>query len=148
MSISSPTSPTSSERWRIAYYRRLKHAVFAAWWVGIGYLLGSAVCIGYLLGSAGGGGRTNAGPAHGVDPGRLPAHPEADGAAMGGGPGDGGERTGVGKEPRRPAYAKGAVVHEHMGKGTSISLIGERHSGTKWITDHLVDCVSVCPCLQ
>ena len=26
---------------------------------------------------------------------------------------------------------------------TSINLIGERHSGTNWITDHLIDCVSM-----
>ena len=26
---------------------------------------------------------------------------------------------------------------------TSINLIGERHSGTNWITDHLIDCVSI-----
>jgi len=38
------------------------------------------------------------------------------------------------------AYTKGPVVHKHMGPVTSINLLGERHSGTNWITDHLVDC--------
>ena len=28
-------------------------------------------------------------------------------------------------------------------RATSINLIGERHSGTNWITDHLIDCVSM-----
>ena len=39
-------------------------------------------------------------------------------------------------------YAKGPVINEHKGPVTSINLIGERHSGTNWITDHLKDCVS------
>eukprot|EP00571_Detonula_confervacea_P000033 CAMPEP_0172323734 /NCGR_PEP_ID=MMETSP1058-20130122/49452_1 /TAXON_ID=83371 /ORGANISM="Detonula confervacea, Strain CCMP 353" /LENGTH=413 /DNA_ID=CAMNT_0013039813 /DNA_START=194 /DNA_END=1435 /DNA_ORIENTATION=- len=38
------------------------------------------------------------------------------------------------------AYAKGPVIHKNMGPVTSINLLGERHSGTNWITDHLVDC--------
>ena len=42
------------------------------------------------------------------------------------------------------AYAKGPVIHNHIGPVTSINLIGERHSGTNWITDHLKDCVSLC----
>lgn len=37
----------------------------------------------------------------------------------------------------------GLVIHKHKkGPATSINLIGERHSGTNWITNHLVDCVS------
>lgn len=40
----------------------------------------------------------------------------------------------------KPSYAKGPVINNNKGKGTSIILIGERHSGTNWITDHLVDC--------
>ena len=42
-----------------------------------------------------------------------------------------------------PAFAKGPVIHKDKGKVTTINLIGERHSGTNWITDHLVDCVSI-----
>lgn len=39
------------------------------------------------------------------------------------------------------AYAKGPVIHkDKKGPATSINLLGERHSGTNWITDHLVDC--------
>ena len=40
-------------------------------------------------------------------------------------------------------YAKGPVIHENKGRATAISLIGERHSGTNWITNHLQDCVSI-----
>ena len=43
----------------------------------------------------------------------------------------------------KSAVAKGPVIHEDKGKVTTINLIGERHSGTNWITDHLVDCVSI-----
>jgi len=34
----------------------------------------------------------------------------------------------------------GPLVHKRDKSVTSIALIGERHSGTNWITDHLVDC--------
>lgn len=37
-------------------------------------------------------------------------------------------------------YAGGPVIYDHDGPATTISLIGERHSGTNWITDHLEDC--------
>jgi len=36
----------------------------------------------------------------------------------------------------------GPVINKDKGQVTTINLIGERHSGTNWITDHLVDCVS------
>ncbi|KAL7544211.1 hypothetical protein ACHAWF_007591 [Thalassiosira exigua] len=35
---------------------------------------------------------------------------------------------------------KQPIVHNEKGPYTSINLIGERHSGTKWIKDHLQDC--------
>ena len=35
------------------------------------------------------------------------------------------------------------VINKDKGPVTTINLIGERHSGTNWITDHLVDCVSL-----
>ena len=45
-------------------------------------------------------------------------------------------------------YTKGPVIYNNQGPVTSINLIGERHSGTNWITDHLVDCfgdqITVC----
>lgn len=34
------------------------------------------------------------------------------------------------------------VYNYNTGPATSINLIGERHSGTNWIADHLVNCVS------
>ena len=37
----------------------------------------------------------------------------------------------------------GTVINTDKGQVTTINLIGERHSGTNWITDHLVDCVSL-----
>jgi len=37
----------------------------------------------------------------------------------------------------------GPVINKDKGQVTTINLIGERHSGTNWITDHLVDCVSL-----
>lgn len=39
-----------------------------------------------------------------------------------------------------PKFAKGPVINQRGGKASTINLIGERHSGTNWITDHLVDC--------
>ena len=36
----------------------------------------------------------------------------------------------------------GPIINKDKGQVTTINLIGERHSGTNWITDHLVDCVS------
>lgn len=45
------------------------------------------------------------------------------------------------EESSRPVmYATGPVIHDHKGPVTSINLLGERHSGTNWITNHLVDC--------
>mmetsp|Transcript_30499 Transcript_30499/g.64256 ORF Transcript_30499/g.64256 Transcript_30499/m.64256 type:complete len:426 (+) Transcript_30499:224-1501(+) len=38
------------------------------------------------------------------------------------------------------SYASGPVIYEQEGPVSTISLIGERHSGTNWITDHLEDC--------
>ena len=35
-----------------------------------------------------------------------------------------------------------AKSRAEMGPVTAINIIGERHSGTDWITDHLIDCVS------
>lgn len=40
-------------------------------------------------------------------------------------------------------YTVGPVINKDKGQVTTINLIGERHSGTNWITDHLVDCVSL-----
>ena len=40
-------------------------------------------------------------------------------------------------------YTIGPVINKDKGQVTTINLIGERHSGTNWITDHLVDCVSL-----
>ncbi len=45
-------------------------------------------------------------------------------------------------------YPQGPVIYKDKGPVTSINLLGERHSGTNWITDHLVDCVSRNGCLQ
>jgi hypothetical protein len=42
--------------------------------------------------------------------------------------------------PQAVGYTAGPVIYPHKGKATSINLIGERHSGTNWITDHLVEC--------
>ena len=39
-------------------------------------------------------------------------------------------------------YPQGPVIYGEKGQVTSVNLLGERHSGTNWITDHLVDCVS------
>ena len=44
--------------------------------------------------------------------------------------------------PCQLLYAKGPVIYNNKGPVASINLIGERHSGTNWITDHLVDCFS------
>ena len=42
---------------------------------------------------------------------------------------------------KTPKFAKGPVINSRdKGKASTINLIGERHSGTNWITDHLVDC--------
>lgn len=38
------------------------------------------------------------------------------------------------------SYASGPVIYDQEGPVSTISLIGERHSGTNWITDHLEDC--------
>ena len=38
------------------------------------------------------------------------------------------------------SYANGPVINAHDGPVSTINLIGERHSGTNWITDHLEDC--------
>ncbi|KAL7520358.1 hypothetical protein ACHAWX_005085 [Stephanocyclus meneghinianus] len=43
-------------------------------------------------------------------------------------------------EKRAPSYANGPVIYKHDGPVSTINLVGERHSGTNWITDHLVDC--------
>ena len=40
-------------------------------------------------------------------------------------------------------YTIGPVINKDKGQVTTINLIGERHSGTNWITDHLLDCVSL-----
>lgn len=40
-------------------------------------------------------------------------------------------------------YTVGPVINKDKGQVTTINLIGERHSGTNWITDHLLDCVSL-----
>ena len=37
-------------------------------------------------------------------------------------------------------FENGAVINHRGGKASTINLIGERHSGTKWITNHLIDC--------
>ena len=47
------------------------------------------------------------------------------------------------RPPPSETLPKGPVIHKQMGPATSINLIGERHSGTNWITDHLVACVSL-----
>ena len=39
-----------------------------------------------------------------------------------------------------PKNANGPIINHRRGKATTINLIGERHSGTNWITNHLVDC--------
>jgi len=44
--------------------------------------------------------------------------------------------------PNKLAYANGPVVYNDNRRTTSINLLGERHSGTNWITDHLQECVS------
>ena len=42
---------------------------------------------------------------------------------------------------KTPKFAKGPVINSRDNrKASTINLIGERHSGTNWITDHLVDC--------
>jgi hypothetical protein len=41
------------------------------------------------------------------------------------------------------AYAKGPVIYNDDRPTTSINLLGERHSGTNWISDHLKECVSL-----
>jgi hypothetical protein len=46
------------------------------------------------------------------------------------------------ERPPTRIYAKGPVIYNDKGPATSINLIGERNSGTNWITDHLVACVS------
>jgi hypothetical protein len=46
------------------------------------------------------------------------------------------------ERPPTRVYANGPVIYNDKGPATSINLIGERHSGTNWITDHLVACVS------
>ncbi len=46
------------------------------------------------------------------------------------------------ERPPTRVYANGPVIYNDKGPATSIHLIGERHSGTNWITDHLVACVS------
>lgn len=40
---------------------------------------------------------------------------------------------------KSPKFANSPVIN-HREKATTINLIGERHSGTNWITDHLIDC--------
>ena len=43
----------------------------------------------------------------------------------------------------KKATDMGHIINkDNKGKVTTINLIGERHSGTNWITDHLTDCVS------
>ena len=39
-----------------------------------------------------------------------------------------------------PKFVNGPVINHRQGKASTINLIGERHSGTNWITNHLVDC--------
>lgn len=46
------------------------------------------------------------------------------------------------ERPPTRIYANGPVIYNDNRPATSINLIGERHSGTNWITDHLVACVS------
>jgi hypothetical protein len=43
-------------------------------------------------------------------------------------------------EKSAPSYANGPVIYKHDVPVSTINLVGERHSGTNWITDHLVDC--------
>jgi hypothetical protein len=53
----------------------------------------------------------------------------------------------IDERPRPPeTNPNGPVIHKQMGPATSINLIGERHSGTNWITDHLVACVRFTSC--
>ena len=52
------------------------------------------------------------------------------------------EESSVGSTTEPVTYTHGPVINNHKGPATSINLIGERHSGTNWITDHLADCVS------
>ena len=41
---------------------------------------------------------------------------------------------------KNPNFANGPVINNIGEKASTINLIGERHSGTNWITDHLIDC--------
>ena len=50
------------------------------------------------------------------------------------------------ERPPTRVYANGPVIYIDKGPATSINLIGERHSGTNWITDHLVACVRFTSC--
>ena len=52
------------------------------------------------------------------------------------------EESSVASTTEPVTYTHGPVINNHKGPATSINLIGERHSGTNWITDHLADCVS------
>lgn len=48
--------------------------------------------------------------------------------------------------PSKLVYSKGPVIYNDNRATTSINLLGERHSGTNWISDHLDDCVSFILC--
>lgn len=52
----------------------------------------------------------------------------------------------IGNNPDKLVYSKGPVIYNDDRATTSINLLGERHSGTNWITDHLDDCVSFILC--
>lgn len=57
------------------------------------------------------------------------------------GDGGGGSSSGGGGDVLRSSRIQSqADVHESRNEVTSISLIGERHSSTNWITDHLQKC--------
>ena len=45
--------------------------------------------------------------------------------------------------PNKSAYANGPVIYNDDRRATTINLLGERHSGTNWIADHLKECVSI-----
>mmetsp|Transcript_13618 Transcript_13618/g.29444 ORF Transcript_13618/g.29444 Transcript_13618/m.29444 type:complete len:414 (+) Transcript_13618:190-1431(+) len=144
----SPPSPSSSER--VLRYKNLNFISFASTLVYIGYLFGSMNSGGQIVTTAfslsrgngdngdNGGGNYNGG--------RLRATSNDDAVAMShrdlttNNNAEKNKNNNMEGGSSKPSYARGPVIDNNKGKGTSISLIGERHSGTNWITDHLVDC--------
>ncbi|KAL7529313.1 hypothetical protein ACHAXR_002894 [Thalassiosira sp. AJA248-18] len=150
--LSAPSSPTSSSRRQLCDFKKLNLLAFA----------GTLVYIGYLFGCVDNGGSEIVNSALSINHGKqrqlratsIDASASWDSISVMESQNKNADKTRAeGNDERQhaspnvktedspnPTYAKGPVIDYNKGPITSINLIGERHSGTNWITAHLEEC--------